>query len=111
MNAFGSVIAGSPCGRTVGGMNKLIASIAAAAVLAGCGSSGHPKPPAKPRFTAAVDNPWFPLKPGTTFVYRGVKDGKPSRDVVTVERSTKTIKGAPCAVVSDLLYLEGRLEE
>src|SRR4051812_27751748 len=107
MNDLGSVIAGSPGGRTVARMKKLIACMTAAALLAGCGPADHPKM----RFTSAVDNPWFPLKPGTTFVYRGVKDGKPSRDVVTVERSTKTIKGTPCAVVRDLLYLEGRLEE
>jgi hypothetical protein len=51
------------------------------------------------------------LKPGTQFVYRGVKDGKRSRDVVTVTRRTKTIQGAPCTVVHDFLYLRGRLEE
>ena len=62
-------------------------------------------------FAPRVDNPWFPLTPGTTFVYRGVKDGKPSRDVVTVTHVIKTIRGAPCAVVRDRLYLDGRLEE
>ena len=62
-------------------------------------------------FSAHVDNPWFPLKPGTTYVYRGVKDGLPSRDVVTVTHKTKTIAGAPCVVVDDRLYLRGRLEE
>jgi hypothetical protein len=62
-------------------------------------------------FSAHVDNPWLPLKPGTTYVYRGVKDGQPSRDVVTVTRETKTINGAPCVVVKDMLYLSGRLEE
>lgn len=62
-------------------------------------------------FSARVTNPWFPLTPGTTYVYHGVKDGKPSRDVVTVTRRTTTIDGAPCAVVSDKLYLAGRLRE
>ena len=46
-------------------------------------------------FSARVDNPWFPLKPGTRYVYTGVKDGKPSRDVVTVTHRTKTIDGRP----------------
>jgi hypothetical protein len=62
-------------------------------------------------FSARVDNPWFPLRPGTTYVYRGVKDGEPARDVVTVTHQTRTIIGAPCVAVSDRLYLSGRLEE
>ena len=66
---------------------------------------------AGPGFTARVDNPWFPLTPGTTYVYEGSKDGQPGRDVVTVTRRTTTIAGAPCAAVSDRLYLRGRLAE
>jgi hypothetical protein len=65
----------------------------------------------RPGFTARVDNPWFPLRPGTTYVYRGVKDRRPTRDVVTVTRKTTKIDGTPCAVVHDRLYLGGRLEE
>ena len=62
-------------------------------------------PPFRPdTFVARVDNPWFPLAPGTVYVYRGVKDGKPSRDVVTVthaatparcNRSTSVALGQP----------------
>ena len=62
-------------------------------------------------FSARVTNPWYPLNPGSVYVYRGVKDGEPSREVMTVTRRTKTIDGAPCVLVSDLLYLRGRLEE
>src|SRR6516164_9446726 len=58
-----------------------------------------------------VTNPWFPLRPGTTYVYRGVKDGKPARDVVTVPRPSATIDGVRCQVVRDRLYLAGRLGE
>jgi len=60
---------------------------------------------------ARVDNPWFPLVPGTTFVYRGAKDGRPSKDVVTVTGRTKTIQGVRCTVVRDDLYERGRLAE
>src|SRR5436309_12808215 len=106
MNVLRCVIASSGDPRTVLAMKKLIALITVAA-LAGCGSAAHRTAP----FAATVDNPWFPLKPGTTFVYRGVKDGQPTRDVVTVERATRMIQGAPCAVVTDRLYENGKLEE
>lgn len=62
-------------------------------------------------FSARVDNPWFPLAPGTRWIYTGVKDGKRSHDVVTVAHRTVRIDGVPCAVVEDRLYLAGRLEE
>jgi hypothetical protein len=62
-------------------------------------------------FRAQVDNPWYPLIPGATYVYQGFKDGEPSREVMTVTRRKKVIDGAPCVVIQDLLYLRGRLEE
>jgi hypothetical protein len=55
-------------------------------------------------FVRAVDNPWYPLRPGTTYVYRGVEGGSVARDVVTVERRTKVILGVRCVVVRDLVY-------
>ena len=67
-------------------------------------------PPAT-SFTAHVDNPWFPLLPGTRYVYSGVKDGKRARDVVLVTHSTRTIAGVPCVAVDDRLTLGGHLEE
>jgi hypothetical protein len=83
-------------------------------LTAGCGSGKHKQaaaPTTRAGFTANVTNPWFPLRPGAVYRYRGVKDGEPSREVMTVTDRTRTIDGAPCVVVSDLLYLSGRLEE
>jgi len=62
-------------------------------------------------YSPHVTNQWFPLTPGTEFVYKGTKDGKPTRDVVRVTRQTITIAGARCVVVRDLLYEVGKLEE
>jgi len=62
-------------------------------------------------FSANVDNPWFPLKSGTSYRYAGVKDGQRSRDVVTVTSRVRTIAGVPCVTVDDRLYLRGRLRE
>jgi hypothetical protein len=90
----------------------IIPAIAVAFLCAATGAAGGtpPRPPAS-SFSTHVDNPWFPLKPGTRFVYTGVKDGKRSRDVVTITHGTKTIDGVSCVAVHDLLYLRGRLEE
>ena len=63
------------------------------------------------RFVRHVDNAWFPLVPGSKYVYRGVKDGKPSRDVVVVTHATRTILGVRATAVRDDLYLAGRLAE
>jgi hypothetical protein len=73
------------------------------------GGTASTPPPSD--FRARVDNPWFPLQPGTRYVYTGIKDGKPSRDMVTVTHRTRTIAGVPCVVVEDRLYLGGRLQE
>jgi hypothetical protein len=62
-------------------------------------------------FSAHVTNQWFPLTPGTRYVYTGVKDGKAARDVVLVTQATRTIDGAPCVAVRDRLYLNGKLAE
>jgi len=89
-------------------MNKLlIVGCAAAVVALNAAAVGA----AKPRFAANVDNPWFPLTPGTTYVYRGTKDGKHAHDVVTITHQTRVIHGARCVVVRDVLYLGRRLAE
>jgi hypothetical protein len=74
--------------------------------LSACGSSGQ-----QSRFVSRVDNPWYPLAPGTTLHYRGVKDGGPMTDVVTVTDATKRIVGARATVVRDRVYVHGRLSE
>ena len=82
------------------------AALLLAALVAGCGSSSQ-----RSSFSPNVTNAWFPLQMGSVYRYRGVKDGEPSREVMTVTHRTRTIDGARCVVVADLLYLRGKLEE
>ncbi len=89
----------------------LVAVTAFSAVAALAGHAQTPALPPPSTFSAHVDNPWFPLLPGTRYVYAGVKDGKPSRDVMTVTHATRMIDGVTCVAVRDLLYLRGSLEE
>jgi hypothetical protein len=90
----------------------LAISAVAALVCVACGSAESRTPRAAPTtFVRGVDNPWFPLKPGTTFIYKGAKDGLHGRDVVTVANRTTRIRGVRCTAVEDRLYLNGRLAE
>jgi hypothetical protein len=68
-------------------------------------------PASAARFGPKVDNPWFPLTPGTTLVYDGIKDGKRTHDRFRITHRTKVIDGARCVVIDDRVYEDGHLAE
>ena len=57
-------------------MRRLAAAAAAALVAAGCGSEARERP-AAPAFTTEIDNPYWPIEPGTRWVSR--RRGRPAR--------------------------------
>ncbi len=58
-------------------------------------------------FVTAVDNPYWPLVPGTTFTYLGVRGSTPQTDVETVTHRTKQILGVAATVVRDTVSEHG----
>jgi len=62
-------------------------------------------------FVRNVDNPFFPLDPGTTYFYEGQEDGIPSSTTTEVTNDTKRILGVRATVVHDLAYVDGVLVE
>lgn len=86
-------------------------------VAAGCGDDGTTKPadgeididPSE--FTSTVDNPYWPLVPGTTLTYEGESDGESERIVVEVTDQTKEILGVTCVVVRDRVWVDDELVE
>jgi len=101
-----------------------------AALLAGCGSSGGGSSwstgarlaPIKGRYSPSIDpadfggpidNPYLPLRPGTSFRYRGTgDDGKtPEVNTVAVTRRTKRVMGIDVVVVLDQVFSAGKPEE
>jgi hypothetical protein len=62
-------------------------------------------------FVDVVDNPWFPLIPGTTFTYKGTADGEPTTDVFEVTHDTKVVDGITTTVIKDDVFVRGVLEE
>ena len=58
-----------------------------------------------------MNNKFFPLQPGTTFFYKGKKDGDPTSDKVFVTHKSKQILGVNTTVVHDRAFEKGVLAE
>ena len=74
--------------------------------LAPAASSRQPPEPARldpADFTAPVQNPYFPLVPGTVSRYRGTDEGEALRERMTVTHQTRTILGVRATVVKDVM--------
>ncbi len=62
-------------------------------------------------FTNKIDNPFFPLPPGTTFVFEGMTSEGLEHNEVEVTQDTRTILGVTCVVVHDVVTVNGELTE
>lgn len=112
-------------------LSRLTAPLALFALLAGaCSSSsggGSSSPTSSPRsasslapvhgtylpsidpanFVQTIDNPYWPLEPGTTYTYDGVRGTTPQTDVEVVTHQTKVILGVTSTVVRDTVSEHG----
>jgi len=103
------------------------AAVAAAGALAACGSSEPSRPAAAPdlpqgaepveldpaTFTTRIDNQYWPMRPGSRWVYREVDgEGGEQRVVVTVTNRTRRIaNGITARVVHDVVSEDGAAVE
>lgn len=62
-------------------------------------------------FVAIIDNPYFPLTPGTTFIYQGQTAQGLEHVEVVVTQETREILGVTCVQVQDTVTLGGELIE
>jgi hypothetical protein len=106
--AIGAGCGSSSDGTTSSGTPSSTSSASAASLAPVYGAYAPKIDPAN--FVAVIDNPYFPLKPGTGFHYRGVaEDGKtPQADDMVVTSRTKQILGVKCVVVRDTVSSHGK---
>ena len=62
-------------------------------------------------FVATIDNPYFPLVPGTTFIYEGQTANGLEHNEFAVTHNTRVIDGVTCVEVLDTVKLNGELTE
>ena len=110
-------------------MRTLVIAAAAALLVSGCGNDedgtrgAATRPYALPQsderveldpadFVRTIDNTYWPMAPGSRWVYREVDaDGSRQRVEVTVTNRTKVILGIPATVVHDRVTEDGELVE
>lgn len=110
-----------------------IAALAMVTMSAACGSPAATPPAATPAasptteprtitepyapdidpaaFSTTVDNPFFPLVPGTRTIYDATTEDGRQRTITEVTRDTKKVMGVDAVVVHDSVYLDGGLLE
>jgi len=105
-------------------MARKVLSLCTAAVVAGAITASVPwtaagasarsgyEPVLNPAdFVKVIDNPYYPLPVGRTWIYRGVKDGKSQVDRVHVTPRTKVLEGITATSVTDVARHRGKLLE
>lgn len=101
-------------------MNLRLLFLVLVVLVAGCGTDEKPALPQgsdlvqldPADFTSQIDHPFFPLRPGSTWVYKETDpDGTMLRVEVTVTGRTKTIMGIETRVVHDVVTAGGKLKE
>ena len=114
-----------PKGQLVKQTTLLTALVVLVATLvAGCSSSGEKAGASSEKaekthapnidpsnFVGEVDNKYFPLAPGTTFVYEGKDEEGFERIEVTVTNGTKRVMGVDCVVLRDRVWIDRKVVE
>ena len=62
-------------------------------------------------FTTNIDNPYWPMRPGSHWVYRETENGETQRVDVTVTEKTKVLAGITARVVHDQVTRKGQVLE
>ena len=78
---------------------------------AGGAAAAEPVLPPPADFVRVVDNPYYPLVPGSRYRWMGTSNRQPVSDLMTVTHATRRILGVATTVVHDRAYRRGRLVE
>jgi len=63
-------------------------------------------------FVSKVDNPYFPLIPGTKWVYEArLNDGSTERIEIEILRETRVVNGVTATILHDSVFVDGVLVE
>jgi hypothetical protein len=88
-----------------------VATVAAVAAVHGSARAATSGAAGRVGFARHITNPYLPYRPGSTWVYAGVKDGVTQTDVVHVTDRTRMIDGVRCTSITDVATHGARVLE
>ena len=95
-----------------GAVASVVGALAVWAPWASSARAGYEPVLDPANFTTTIDNAYFPLPVGRTWVYQGIKDGQTQEDRVSVTNQTKLVaEGITARVVTDVATHDGALLE
>ena len=62
-------------------------------------------------FVTQIDNPYFPLVPGTVFELKGETEDGVERETITVTHRTREVMGVRTTVIKDVIRVDGKIAE
>jgi len=106
-------VTAAACGGSGASSDTRASGAAMTAPTASLPQDGKPFPIDPSEFTTEIDNPYWPMKPGSQWIFRETDDqGDVSRVVVTVLDRTKTIaNGVEARIVHDQVTQGGQVVE
>lgn len=63
------------------------------------------------QFSMRIDNPYWPMTPGSRWVYTSIEEGSKRRVVLTVKNATKMILGIQARVVAEVVSEDGQVTQ
>ena len=73
-------------------------------LLVGCTSVPYEPTIIPSDFVTTIDNPFFPLIPGTTYIYTGTNGEGDEKNEVYITSEMKQILGVTCTIVRDRVF-------
>ena len=90
-----------------------VIAVVGAVWLSTAASAASPKaaPESPDGYVSVIDNPYVPMKPGTTLFYKGTKDERRADREFEVLAKTKVVNGVTCVIAEDRVSLGGKPAE
>jgi hypothetical protein len=104
-------LAATACQSPASGRASELETMALVSATSSSACSGYNPVVDPSNFVSVIDNPYFPLEPGTVWRLRGLVEDGVEQERIRVTEDTKVILGVTTTVVKDVVRVDGQIAE